>query len=258
MTPLLDVRALSVSLGGVAVVDGVSFALAPARALGIVGESGSGKSQTARAVLGLSPPGTELSGSIVFAGHDLRTLHESERHRLRGRHMGAVFQNPLASLTAHLRVGQQLNEVLGIHLGLSRAEAEAESLRLLDAVRIADAPRRLRHYPHELSGGMCQRVAIALALAARPQLLIADEPTTALDVTTQAQLLDLLRELRRELGLALLLISHDVGVVAELCDEVAVMRGGCIVEHGGLAQVLDAPRQPYTRALLAAAESLSH
>ncbi|MFA5941556.1 MAG: ABC transporter ATP-binding protein [Sinimarinibacterium sp.] len=257
MAPLLQVRELSVAFGGVTAVAGVSFELAPATALGIVGESGSGKSQTARAILGLSPPDARVSGRIVFDGQDLGALTESARNRWRGQQVGTVFQNPYASLTPHLRIGRQIGEVLELHRGLSRADAAAESRRLLDAVRIADAPRRLRQYPHELSGGMCQRVAIAMALACRPRLLLADEPTTALDVTTQAQLLDLLRELRRERGLALLLISHDLGVVAELCDEVLVMRRGRTVEHGALGQVLNAPQQPYTRALLTAAESSS-
>ncbi|MEW6166378.1 MAG: ABC transporter ATP-binding protein [Pseudomonadota bacterium] len=254
MSALLQVQDLVVRLGrdAPAVVDGVSFELAAGEALGLVGESGSGKSQTALAVLGLSPRGARVEGRIVFDGRPLLGLSERALARVRGRRIGAVFQNPLASLDPHLRIGTQLREVLAVHRVATGAAARAECLRLLDAVRIADAPRVLRQYPHELSGGQCQRAAIAIALACRPQLLLADEPTTALDVTTQAQLLDLLRQLRRELGLALLLISHDLGVVAELCERVLVMRAGAVVEQGSVAQLRAAPRAAYTAALLAA------
>lgn len=254
--PLLQVSRLTVSYPAgrqrIAVVDDLSFELAAGEALGIVGESGSGKSQTALAVLGLVPGSAHVDGSIVFDGQELRGLPEAALNRVRGRAIGAVFQNPVASLNPHLRIGLQMSEVLEVHQGMSRSAATAEARRWLDAVQIADPARRLRQYPYELSGGMCQRVAIAMALCCRPRLLIADEPTTALDVTTQALLLDLLRQLRRELGLALLLISHDLGVVSELCARALVMRSGRLVEQGVTAQILRAPAHGYTEKLLAA------
>ncbi|MEQ1439428.1 ABC transporter ATP-binding protein [Fontimonas sp. SYSU GA230001] len=252
--PLLQAIGLRVQFGNRTVVDAIDFELAAAGALGLVGESGSGKSQTARAVLGLSPRGATLGGRILFEGEDLLSQPEAARRRWRGSRIAAVFQNPSASLTPHLRIGSQIGEVLEVHRRLTRAQSRAESLRLLDAVRLGDASRRLRQFPHELSGGQCQRVAIALALAAQPRLLVADEPTTALDATTQAQLLDLLRALRRDFGLALLLISHDLGVVAELCDDLAVLQAGRLVERGPLVRILDDARHPYTRVLLAAAD----
>lgn len=255
-TPLLQVSRLTVSYPAgrhrIGVVDDLSFELAAGEALGVVGESGSGKSQTALAVLGLVPPSARVDGSIVFDGQELRGLQEAALNRLRGSAIGAVFQNPVASLNPHLRIGRQMSEVLEVHEGMSRSAAAAEAQRWLDAVQIADAARRLRQYPHELSGGMCQRIAIAMALCCRPRLLIADEPTTALDVTTQALLLDLLQQLRRELGLSLLLISHDLGVVSELCERALVMRSGRLVEQGVTAQILRAPAHGYTARLLAA------
>ncbi|MES0872780.1 ABC transporter ATP-binding protein [Sinimarinibacterium thermocellulolyticum] len=257
MSALLAVEGLCVHLGARAVVDDVGFSLAPGEALGIVGESGSGKSQTALALLGLCDARARVHGSIRFDDRELLGLHERELRRIRGAQIAAVFQNPGASLNPHLRIGTQLAEGLRHHRGLSRSAAMAEVLRLLDAVRIADAPRRLRQYPHELSGGMCQRVALAMALACAPRLLIADEPTTALDATTQARLLDLMRGQCRERGLALLLISHDLGVVAELCSRVLVMRAGRVVEHGAIDVVMSAPRHPYTAALLAARRALA-
>jgi ABC-type microcin C transport system duplicated ATPase subunit YejF len=250
--PLLAVEDLRMVFGAVPVVDGVGFRLAAGQTLGIVGASGSGKTQTALAVLGLLPQAAQVHGSIRYDGVELLGMPERQRNRIRGAGIAAVFQNPLASLTPHLRVETQIAEGLRRHAGLSRAAARAECLRLLDAVRVADAPRRLRQYPHELSGGLCQRVAIAAALACRPRLLVADEPTTALDMTTQAQLLDLLRELQRALGLSLLLISHDLGVVAELCETLLVMRDGQVLESGRAATVLQAPRHAYTAKLLAA------
>jgi ABC-type glutathione transport system ATPase component len=252
--PLLAVADLRVRFGTTPVVDGVGFRLAAGQTLGIVGASGSGKTQTALAVLGLLPPAAQALGSIRYDGVELLGMPERQRNRIRGAGIAAVFQNPMASLTPHLRIETQIAEGLRRHQGLSRADARAECLRLLDAVRVADAPRRLRQYPHELSGGMCQRVAIAAALACRPRLLVADEPTTALDVTTQAQLLDLLRELQRALGLSLLLISHDLGVIAELCAALLVMRAGRVLESGRTETVLHAPQHPYTARLLAARE----
>lgn len=256
MSVLLAVQGLQVHLGGRAVVDGIDFTLAHGEALGIVGESGSGKSQTALAVLGLCDEQARVCGSVRFDDRELIGMHERELRGLRGAQMAAVFQNPQASLNPHLRIGVQLAEGLRYHLHCSRARAAIEARRLLDAVRIADAPRRLQQYPHELSGGMCQRVALAMALACAPQLLIADEPTTALDVTTQARLLDLMREQCRERGLALLLISHDLGVVSELCGRALVMRAGRVVEHGALNVLLSAPQHPYTAMLLQARRML--
>ena len=250
--PLLAVADLRVLFADVRVVDGVGFRLAAGQTLGIVGASGSGKTQTALAVLGLLPPAAQAQGSIRYDGVELLGMPERQRNRIRGAGIAAVFQNPMASLTPHLRIETQIAEGLLQHHGLSRADARSECLRLLDAVRVADAPRRLRQYPHELSGGMCQRVAIAAALACRPRLLVADEPTTALDVTTQAQLLDLLRELQQALGLSLLLISHDFGVIAELCAALLVMRAGHVLEAGRTEAVLQAPQHPYTARLLAA------
>ncbi len=235
-----------------ALVAGLSFELPAGKALGIVGESGSGKSQTALAILGLSDPVLRCSGSLKFDGTELLGLSPRQWRALRGPQIAAVFQNSQASLNPCLRIGVQLCEVLEVHAGSSRRAAEVEALRMLDAVQVGDAQRRLRQYPHELSGGQCQRVAIAMALLARPRLLIADEPTTALDTTTQAQLLDLLKALRRELNLTLLLISHDLGVVAELCDQVLVMRAGLTVEQGETERVLHAPQQTYTQTLLSA------
>ncbi len=235
-----------------ALVAGLSFELPAGQALGIVGESGSGKSQTTLAILGLSDPSLRVSGSIRFDGAELLDLSPRQWRALRGPQIGTVFQNPQASLNPYLRVGVQMSEVLEVHAGLSRRMAEVECLRMLDAVQVPDASRLLRQYPHELSGGLCQRVAIAMALVAQPRLLIADEPTTALDTTTQAQLLGLLKSLRQSLNLSLVLISHDLGVVAELCDHVLVMRSGQMVEQGEIDRVLNAPEQAYTRTLLAA------
>ncbi len=256
MSALLTVAGLRVHLGGRAVVDGVDFALAAGEALGIVGESGSGKSQTALALLGLCDGSARVHGSVCFDGRELIGMREREIHRIRGAQVSAVFQNPAASLNPHLRIGVQVAEGLQYHRGCSRASAMAEACRLLDAVRVADAARRLQQYPHELSGGMCQRVALAMALAGAPRLLIADEPTTALDVTTQVRLLELIGEQCRERGLALLLISHDLGVVAELCRRALVMRAGRVVEQGTTEALLSAPQHPYTAALLEARRML--
>jgi oligopeptide transport system ATP-binding protein len=243
--PLLAVDRLRVAFGPTPVVDDVDFTLAAGQTLGIVGASGCGKTQTALAVLGLLPRGAQVQGSIRYDGRELLGLPEAQRNRVRGSGIAAVFQNPTASLTPHLRIGAQIAEGLRRHHGLGRAAARTECLRLLDAVRVADAPRRLRQYPHELSGGMCQRVAIAAALACRPRLLVADEPTTALDV-------NLLRELQGAFDLSLLLISHDLGVVAELCATLLIMHAGRVLESGATGAVLRAPRHPYTAQLLAA------
>lgn len=253
--PLLEVRDLQVSFGSgpdaARAVGGLSFELAAGQTLGIVGESGSGKSQTALALLGLQAPQARVRGSVRFDGAELLGLGERELNRVRGRRIGLVFQDPMTSLNPYLSIGTQMAEVLTWHLGLSRAAALAECARMLDAVRIADAAGRLRQYPHEFSGGMRQRVLIASALLCRPALLIADEPTTALDATVQAEILELLRQLQQDLGLALLLISHDLDVVAALCRRVLVMYAGRVVESGPAAQLLAAPRHPYSAGLLA-------
>ncbi|NUR78161.1 MAG: ABC transporter ATP-binding protein [Thermoleophilia bacterium] len=251
---LLEVRDLAVSFplagGDVQAVKGVSFSVAPGRILGIVGESGSGKSVTARAVMRmLRPPGRIVGGSVQYLGKDVLTLREEEMRKVRGRDIAMVFQDPQAALNPAMRVGDQVAEALEVH-GVGKAEAKARARELFEQVGIPEPERRLKFYPHEFSGGMRQRVVIAIALANRPKLLIADEPTTALDVTIQAQILDLLRQLRDELGIAILFITHDMGVVAELCDEVIVMHHGRIVERGDVKDVLSRPVDPYTVALM--------
>ncbi|MER6445524.1 ABC transporter ATP-binding protein [Streptomyces venezuelae] len=238
-------------------VDGVSFTLEAGRALGIVGESGSGKSTVAAALLGLHRgTGARLGGTVRVGGTDVATASPAELRRLRGGTAAMVFQDPLSSLDPYQAIGDQIAEVHRIHADVSRRAARARAVEVLDRVGIPDAARRSRARPHEFSGGMRQRALIAMALACEPRLLIADEPTTALDVTVQAQILDLLHGLREERGLGLLLVTHDVGVAAESVDEVLVMRGGSAVERGPVASVLAAPAEPYTRALLAAVPRL--
>ncbi|MFC9823870.1 dipeptide ABC transporter ATP-binding protein [Streptomyces erythrochromogenes] len=260
---LVEVAALTVDfpVGGadayVRAVDGVSFTLEAGRALGIVGESGSGKSTVAAALLGLHRgTGARLSGTVRVCGTDVAAAAPAELRRLRGGTAAMVFQDPLSSLDPYLAIGDQIAEVHRIHSGASRRAARARAVEVLDRVGIADAVRRSRARPHEFSGGMRQRALIAMALACEPRLLIADEPTTALDVTVQAQILDLLHGLREERGLGLLLVTHDVGVAAESVDELLVMRDGSAVERGPVASVLAAPAEPYTRALLAAVPRL--
>ncbi|ACO77476.1 Oligopeptide/dipeptide ABC transporter, ATP-binding component [Azotobacter vinelandii CA] len=253
---LLEIDNLSVRYGPAGappVVDGLDLRLEAGEVLAIVGESGSGKSQAMLALLGLiDPPGRVAAGRLRFAGHDLLALGERQRRRLLGKELAMVFQDPLAALDPSYRIGFQLEEVLRQHLGLRGREARRRALELLEQVEIPAAASRLEAYPHQLSGGMAQRVAIALAIAAGPRLLIADEPTTALDVTIQAQILELLLNLQRERGMALLLISHDLAVVAECASRVCVMYAGQAVEVGELPGLFDAPAHPYTEALLAA------
>ncbi|MFJ6482993.1 dipeptide ABC transporter ATP-binding protein [Streptomyces sp. NPDC091682] len=238
-------------------VDGISFTLEAGRALGIVGESGSGKSTVAAALLGLHRgTGARLGGTVRVGGTDVGTAPAAELRRLRGGTAAMVFQDPLSSLDPYYAIGDQIAEVHRIHADVSRRAARARAVEVLDRVGIPDAVRRSRARPHEFSGGMRQRALIAMALACEPRLLIADEPTTALDVTVQAQILDLLHGLREERGLGLLLVTHDVGVAAESVDEVLVMRGGHAVERGPAASVLAAPAEPYTKALLAAVPRL--
>jgi oligopeptide/dipeptide ABC transporter ATP-binding protein len=241
------------------VVEETSFALAAGSTMGLVGESGCGKSVTAMSIMRLlpSPPSRVFAGRIIFEGQDLLGLSPEKMRAIRGDRIGMVFQEPMTSLNPVLSVGFQIEEVLRLHRGLSQAEARARALEMLGHVGIGAPERRLAQYPHQLSGGLRQRVMIAIALVCRPQLLIADEPTTALDVTIQAQILDLLRRLKREMGMALLLITHDLGVVAEMCDQVVVMYAGRIVEQAGSAELFKHPRHPYTAGLLAAMPRLT-
>jgi peptide/nickel transport system ATP-binding protein len=254
--PLLVVDRLCTHLrtpqGLARVVDEVSFSLARKRVLAVVGESGSGKSMLARSIMGLvpEPPGIRAGGRVLFDGRDLLVLPEHEMRGIRGRDIAMVFQDPMTSLNPVLRVGEQIAEVVRHHLGMDRAAARARDLELLTAVGIPMPERRLDEYPHQLSGGLRQRVVIAIALACRPRLLIADEPTTALDVSIQAQILRLLKRYQRENDMAMIFVSHDLGTVAGIADDIAVMYAGRIVEYGPVAQVLNAPRMPYTEALL--------
>jgi len=262
MTHLLDVRRLTVSFSetgaGANAVDGVSFTIDRGETLGLVGESGSGKSVTAFSILRLlQPPGRIIGGQVIFDGRDLLALPESEMRAVRGRRISLIFQEPLSALNPIMRVGDQIAEALTVHHPASANEARQRAIELLDLVRISDPARRVRDYPHQLSGGMRQRVMIAIALACRPPLIIADEPTTALDVTIQAQVLDLLRELKATHNLALLLITHDFGVIAEMADRVAVMHRGQLVEQGSVRQILRAPSHAYTQSLLAAIPGMS-
>ncbi|MCL6673599.1 dipeptide ABC transporter ATP-binding protein [Streptomyces panaciradicis] len=248
---LVRVTDLTVEFGGLTAVDGLSFELAPGAALALVGESGSGKSTVASALLGLHRgTGARVGGSVEVAGTDVQRASEDELRRLRGGKAAMVFQDPLSSLDPYYAVGDQIAEVYRVHTRASRRAARARAVEVLDRVGIPDAPRRARSRPHEFSGGMRQRALIAMALACEPDLLIADEPTTALDVTVQAQILDLLHTLRAETGMGLLLVTHDVGVAAESVGEVLVMRHGRVVEHGPVGAVLGSPTQAYTRELL--------
>lgn len=240
--------------GVVRAVDGVSFDLFAEETLGLVGESGCGKSMTALSILKLypKPQGKIVAGRIEFAGEDLVQKSEEEMRRIRGKRISMIFQEPMTSLDPVFPVGEGIIEVLMLHQGLTRSEARREAVRLLRMVRIPEPEKRLRQYPHQLSGGMRQRVMIAQALACRPELLIADEPTTALDVTVQAQILELIQTLKRETKTAVLLITHDLGIVAEYCQRVAVMYAGKIVEKADVFSLFARPLHPYTRALLGA------
>ncbi|MET8852580.1 ABC transporter ATP-binding protein [Amycolatopsis sp. NPDC004625] len=254
---LLEVRDLTVQFvrrgeQPFTAVDGVSFDVEPGQTVGLVGESGCGKSVTSLAIMRLlAKRGNKVSGSVRFEGTDLLHLSDREMRDRRGRDLGMVFQDPLSSLNPVIPIGLQITEVLERHRGMSRKAASVEAVDLLDKVGIPDPSRRLSEYPHQLSGGMRQRALIAIALACRPRLLIADEPTTALDVTIQAQILALLRELVQDTGTALIMITHDLGVVAGLCDEVNVLYGGKIVERAQRHQLFAEPRHPYTYGLLA-------
>jgi peptide/nickel transport system ATP-binding protein len=233
-------------------VDGVSFSLEAGQTLGIVGESGCGKSVTALSIMGLvpRPAGRIAGGEILFEGRDLLMLSAAEMRALRGDRISMIFQEPMSSLNPAFTIGDQISEVLLQHRNLSKAKAKDRGIEMLHRVRIPEPERRYDDYPHRLSGGMRQRVMIAMALACEPRLLIADEPTTALDVTIQAQILDLMRGLREETGTAIILITHDLGVIAELADDVAVMYAGRIVEHSGVERLFAEPQHPYTIGLL--------
>ncbi|MDX2054711.1 MAG: ABC transporter ATP-binding protein [Polyangiaceae bacterium] len=241
-------------------VDRVSFELAEGEVLGLVGESGCGKSATCLSILGLlpEPHGRIVAGSIVFQGQDLAHASEQVLQKIRGRRISMIFQDPMTSLNPYLTLEDQLTEVPMLHLGLSKAEAVQRAVRLLDQVRIGDAKNRIKSYPHELSGGMRQRVMIAMALLCDPDLLIADEPTTALDVTIQAQILDLLLELKAERKLSIILITHDLGVVADTADQILIMYAGRVLEQAPCKELFASPLHPYTRALLESAPRLEH
>jgi len=262
MTALVSIQDLTVQFrtdrGWITAIEDVSFDIAEGDCLGMVGESGSGKSVTALSMLRLHAKGSSriLSGRIVHAGQDLLQAEEAELRHIRGRDIAMVFQDPMSSLNPVLTICDQISETLRLHQGLSRPQARQRAIELLELVRIPDARRRVDDYPHRLSGGMRQRVMIAIAIACRPRLLIADEPTTALDVTIQAQVLELLRELRAELGMAVLLISHDLGVIAEFARRVIVMYAGRIVEEAPVGPLFRAPRHPYTEGLMAAMPAL--
>jgi len=255
MEPLLridDLQTHFFSAGKVVkALDGISFEIKAGEVFGLVGETGCGKSVTALSVLRLIPfpPGKIVAGSIRFKGTDLLALSPEEMRRCRGREISMIFQEPMTSLNPVFRVGDQMSEVIRMHQGLGRSAALEAAIGMLERVRIPDARKVARQYPHQLSGGMRQRVMIAMELSCRPALLIADEPTTALDVTIQAQILRLLKEMRRETGTSILLITHDLGVVAQMCDRVAVMYAGSIVEQAGVADIFQTPRHPYTQGL---------
>ncbi|MER7419894.1 ABC transporter ATP-binding protein [Micromonospora peucetia] len=256
MEPLLQVTDLHVSFPGatgpVHAVNGVSLTLTAGRTLAILGESGSGKSVTAQAVMGiLDVPPARVTGSVTLRGRELLTLEPKQRDRVSGEEIGMVFQDAMAALNPVFTVGDQLTELLRVRRGLSRADARRHAVELVDRVRIPAAKDRVRDYPHQFSGGMRQRIMIALAIALEPAVLIADEPTTALDVTVQAQVMELIAEIQRDSGMALLLITHDLGVVAEVADDVAVMYAGRLVERGTVEQIFDGPAHPYTEGLLA-------
>ncbi len=254
---ILEVRGLRTSFytraGAIRAVTGVDFSVARNEVLGLVGESGCGKSVTSLSILGLiGSPGRVEGGQVIFDGRDLLTLPQDEMRRIRGDRIAMIFQQPQSSLNPVMKVGRQISEALEVHRAIDEGAARKRTLELMERVGIPDARRRYEAYPHEMSGGMAQRVMIAIALACEPELLIADEPTTALDVTIQAQILDLMRTLQQELGTAIILITHDLGVVAEMCDRAAVMYAGEIVEQTDVRTLFASPRHPYTQGLIGA------
>ena len=261
--PLLEVTDLRTVFatrdGAVHAVNGVSFAIGPGELLGVVGESGSGKSVTMMSLMGLlpTPPAEVVGGSILYQGREVRTMSARELRELRGGEIGFVFQDPMTSLNPVFTIGYQLVEPIRVHMRLSKAAARDRAADLLSLVGIPDARRRLDDYPHQFSGGMRQRVMIAMALSCDPKLLIADEPTTALDVTIQAQILEIVRELRHRLGMGIVWITHDLGLVAGIADRVMVMYAGLVVEHGPVGEIFSNPQHPYTRALLQTVPSVT-
>ncbi|MCD6662893.1 MAG: ABC transporter ATP-binding protein [Comamonas sp.] len=260
---LLEVRHLIVEFphrrGLLRALDDVSFSIAPGEILGVVGESGAGKSLTGAAIIGLlEPPGRVAGGQILLEGQRIDQLSGEAMRQVRGRRIGAIFQDPLTSLNPLYSIGRQLIETIQTHLKLSHAQARQRAIELLQDTGIPAAEQRLEHYPHQFSGGMRQRVVIALALAAEPRLIVADEPTTALDVSIQAQIIQLLQRVCRERGAAVMLITHDMGVIAETCDRVAVMYAGRIAEIGPVHEVIHQPAHPYTAGLMAAIPDMEH
>ncbi len=253
---LLEVKDLNVRFntgdGAVHAVNGINFSLASGQTLGIVGESGSGKSQSVLAMMGLLARNGSTTGQVLYQGQDVLTMPPHKLNTIRGDRMAMIFQDPMTSLNPYLTIERQMTEVLELHKGLDRKAARARSLRMLDAVKIPDAAQRINTYPHEFSGGMRQRVMIAMALLCEPELLIADEPTTALDVTVQAQILALLRDLQRDFKTAIVLITHDLGVVAGVCDQVMVLYAGRVMEQGSAEDIFYRPSHPYTVGLLGA------
>ncbi len=253
---LLAVNNLSVQFqtsdGVVNAVNDLSFSIEPGRTTAIVGESGSGKSQTAFAILGLLAQNGSASGSVSFGGNEILNAPEAQLNRLRAAQLAIIFQDPMTSLNPYMRIGDQMSEVLVHHSGLTKAEAQRQAIAMLDAVEIPDAKSRAHLFPHEFSGGMRQRVMIAMSLLCKPKLLIADEPTTALDVTVQAQIMALFKSLQKELGMAVILITHDLGVVAGFCQDVLVLYGGRMMERGPVDPIFETPSHPYTRGLLKA------
>nr|WP_307821611.1 ABC transporter ATP-binding protein [Streptomyces coffeae] len=255
-TPLLEVRDLHVEFhtreGLAKAVNGVNYSVRAGETLAVLGESGSGKSVTAQAIMGIldMPPGKIPQGQILYRGEDMLTMSNEERRKIRGRKIAMIFQDALSALNPVLSVGYQLGEMYRVHQGLSKKEAKAKAIELMDRVRIPAAKERVGDYPHQFSGGMRQRIMIAMALALEPDLIIADEPTTALDVTVQAQVMDLLAELQREYNMGLILITHDLGVVADVADKIAVMYAGRIVETAPVHELYKRPAHPYTRGLL--------
>lgn len=258
--PLLHVDGLKICFstpdGEVTAVNNLHFSLSAGETLGIVGESGSGKSQTAFALMGLLADNGRVSGSVQFNGRELSNLSEHQLNQLRAKEIAIIFQDPMTSLNPYMRVGEQLMEVLVLHQGMNKKQAFTESIRMLDAVKMPEARKRMQMYPHEFSGGMRQRVMIAMALLCNPKLLIADEPTTALDVTVQAQIMALLNELKKEFNTAIILITHDLGVVAGICDKVLVMYAGQTMEYGKARDIFHHPSHPYTIGLLRAVPRL--
>ncbi|MEA2755168.1 MAG: oligopeptide transport system ATP-binding protein, partial [Aliidongia sp.] len=252
--PILEIRNLRIRFqtdsGTVAAVNDVSLSLTAGETVGIVGESGSGKSQILMSIMGLLARNGTVSGSVKLHGQEILGLRDDALDRLRGATMSMIFQDPMTSLNPFLRVSTQLTEVLVKHRAMGKAEAMRHAIAMLERVSIPDAAKRIRLYPHEFSGGMRQRVMISMALLCRPALLFADEPTTALDVTVQAQILDLLKELAATMGTTIVLVTHDLGVVASLCDRVVVLYGGRIMESGPAEQIFEDPRHPYTKGLL--------